>query len=75
MEDVLFTNTDEDSESVESNDFKEMPQLKELDDQTNDFLKLLNEGNGKPINLESDSIEFDLNINLINILSKKKNNK
>ena len=64
--------SDEDVDSGEVNDFKEMPQLIELDDETNDFLKLINRGNDKPINLESDSIEFDLTLNLINVIGKKK---
>jgi hypothetical protein len=69
---VLFTNTDEETDSGEINDFKEVPQLMELDDEANDFLDLINKGTDNPINLESDSIEFDLNLNLINILSKNK---
>lgn len=67
--------SDEDVDSGEVNDFKEMPQLIELDDETNDFLKLINRGNDKPINLESDSIEFDLTLNLINVIGKKKKQK
>ena len=72
VEDVLFTNTDEETNSGEINEFKEAPQLMELDDEANDFLNLINKGNDNPINLESDSIEFDLNLNLINIFSKNK---